>query len=41
MTALEIREYRDVCKKLVEAEERDKLLKNCCLIVSKLLGFVR
>ena len=28
MTALEIREFRNTCKKLIEAEERDKLLKN-------------
>ena len=27
MTALEVREYRGACKKLVEAEERGKLLK--------------
>ena len=29
MTALEIRKYRDISKKLVETEERGKLLKNC------------
>ena len=29
MTALEIREFRDTSKKLVESEERGKLLKNC------------
>ena len=26
MTALEIRQYRNLCKKLVESEERSKLL---------------
>ena len=30
MTALEVREYRGVCKKLVEAEERIKMLS--CLL---------
>ena len=29
MTAQEIRRFRDISKKLVEAEERGKLLKNC------------
>ena len=28
MTALEVRDYRGTCKKLVEAEERNKLLKD-------------